>query len=96
MKVKIKTPKQILKEKYLLIEDDRTVECHTHLVEEAMWEHTNQTIDLIVASLNKHSISLHKASEKAKNHSAQTNALAKSTALLGTIKIISEFKNKTK
>lgn len=32
----MKTPKEILKSKYLLIENDKTCECHTHLVVEAM------------------------------------------------------------
>lgn len=35
----METPKQILKKKYLLIEDDKTVEAHTHLVIEAMEEY---------------------------------------------------------
>lgn len=38
----MKTPFEILKEKYLLIDDDRTCECHTHLVIEAMEQYVSQ------------------------------------------------------
>lgn len=39
-----KTPIQILKDKFLLIEDDKTCEAHTHLVVEAMEEYLKQEI----------------------------------------------------
>ena len=41
---KIKSAQEILKSKHLLIENDRTCECHTHLVVEAMEEYKDQFI----------------------------------------------------
>ena len=40
-----KTAFNILKKKFLLIENDRTVECHTYLVIEAMEEYTAKEMD---------------------------------------------------
>ena len=39
----MKTALKILKEKYLLIENDKTCEAHTHLVVEAMEEYAKQS-----------------------------------------------------
>ena len=41
----MKKPIEILRDKYLLIENEKTVECHTHLVIEAMEEYLQQYKD---------------------------------------------------
>lgn len=44
-----KTAQQILKDKFLLIENDKTCEAHTHLVVEAMEEYLTQENKKIVS-----------------------------------------------